>query len=149
MTPVFTTKTRAVDFKFRIGERFDEVTPDKREVRYNKVSFTHPHLLFQYWWGTCLDTTVLPSHINVHASTENSIFMLLSQVCPLSSSIVTVDGNKFIHKSTAKVEGVTGHTVITEFCGDKVTRWVLMILVEKSTIKMDDKCILPPVIPER
>ena len=25
--------SRAVDFKFRIGERFDEVTPDKREVR--------------------------------------------------------------------------------------------------------------------
>ena len=47
MKPAFTTKTRAVDFKFRIGERFDEVTPDKREVRYNKVSFTHPHLLFQ------------------------------------------------------------------------------------------------------
>jgi len=65
-------KLRAVDFKFRIGERFDEVTPDKREV----------------------------------------------------SSIVTVDGNKFIHKSTAKVEGVTGHTVITEFCGDKVTRYM-------------------------
>merc|ERR1719237_1846717 len=65
-----TPSTFAVDFKFRIGERFDEVTPDKREV----------------------------------------------------SSIVTVDGNKFIHKSTAKVEGVTGHTVITEFCGDKVTR---------------------------
>ena len=76
------------------------------------------------------------------------------------SSIVTVDGNKFIHKSTAKVklvtrhtvimktttttmsmmsqfdddndddddkddvkvEGVTGHTVITEFSGDKVVR---------------------------
>jgi len=65
-------KLRAVDFKFRIGERFDEVTPDKREV----------------------------------------------------SSIVTVEGNKFIHKSTAKVEGVTGHTVITEFCGDKVTRYM-------------------------
>ena len=30
--------SRAVDFKFRIGERFDEVTPDKREVRY--CSFT-------------------------------------------------------------------------------------------------------------
>merc|ERR1712211_101732 len=40
------------------------------------------------------------------------------------SSIVTVEGNKFIHKSTAKVEGVTGHTVITEFCGDKVTRYM-------------------------
>ena len=58
---------------------------------------------------------------------------------------MTVDGNKFIHKSTAKVdrgvrdqtkinikniimkvEGVTGHTVITEFCGDKVTRWVVL-----------------------
>jgi hypothetical protein len=65
-------KLRAVDFKFRIGERFDELTPDKREV----------------------------------------------------SSIVTVEGNKFIHKSTAKVEGVTGHTVITEFCGDKVTRYM-------------------------
>jgi len=64
-------KLRAVDFKFRIGERFDEVTPDKREV----------------------------------------------------SSVVTVDGNKFIHKSTAKVEGVTGHTVITEFNGDKVVRY--------------------------
>merc|ERR1712038_2223216 len=49
-------KLRAVDFKFRIGERFDEVTPDKREV----------------------------------------------------SSIVTV----------------AGHTVITEFCGDKVTRYM-------------------------
>jgi len=35
-----------------------------------------------------------------------------------------VEGNKFIHKSTAKVEGVTGHTVITEFCGDKVTRYM-------------------------
>jgi len=65
-------KLRAVDFKFRIGERFDEVTPDKREV----------------------------------------------------SSVVTVDGNKFIHKSTAKVEGVTGHTVITEFNGDKVVRYM-------------------------
>ena len=51
LTPTFTTKTRAVDFKFRIGERFDEVTPDKREVRYNKVSFTNPHLLFQYKVG--------------------------------------------------------------------------------------------------
>ena len=98
------------------------------------------------------------------------LFMLasISQVCLFCSSIVTVDGNKFIHKSTAKVdrggsgqrkinikniimkvEGVTGHTVITEFCGDKVTRWVVMLLVEKSTIKMDDKCILPPVIPDR
>lgn len=65
-------KLRAVDFKFRIGERFDEITPDKRDV----------------------------------------------------SSIVTVDGNKFIHKSTAKVEGVTGHTVITEFSGDKVVRYM-------------------------
>ena len=45
------------------------------------------------------------------------------------SSIVTVDGNKFIHKSTAKVEGVTGHTVITEFCGDKVTRLVMMAIM--------------------
>jgi len=65
-------KLRAVDFRFRIGETFDEVTPDKREV----------------------------------------------------SSIVTVDGNKFIHKSTAKKEGVTGHTVITEFNGDHVTRYM-------------------------
>ena len=30
-------KLRAVDFKFKIGEEFDEVTPDKRDVRY----YTH------------------------------------------------------------------------------------------------------------
>lgn len=65
-------KLRAVDFRFRIGERFDEITPDKREV----------------------------------------------------SSVVTVEGNKFIHESTAKKEGVTGHTVITEFNGDSVTRYM-------------------------
>jgi len=65
-------KLRSVDFKFRIGQTFDEVTPDKREVR----------------------------------------------------SVVTVEGNKFIHKSTAKVEGVTGHTVITEFNGDCCTRYM-------------------------
>lgn len=65
-------KLRAVDFKFKIGETFDEITPDKREV----------------------------------------------------SSTVTVDGNKFIHESKAKVEGVTGHTVITEFDGDNVTRYM-------------------------
>ena len=58
----------------------------------------------------------------------------LSQVCPLSSSIVTVDGNKFIHKSTAKVEGVTGHTVITEFCGDKVTRLVMMAVMLRMVV---------------
>ena len=37
-----------------------------------------------------------------------------------------------------KVEGVTGHTVITEFCGDKVTRWVamisLMVVVVESSV---------------
>lgn len=65
-------KLRAVDFKFRIGEEFDEITPDKRDVR----------------------------------------------------STVTVEGNKFIHESKAKVEGVTGHTVITEFNGDNVTRYM-------------------------
>lgn len=65
-------KLRAVDFKFRIGEEFDEVTPDRREVR----------------------------------------------------SIVTVDGNSFIHESKAKKEGVTGHTVITEFNGDQVIRYM-------------------------
>jgi hypothetical protein len=46
-------------------------------------------------------------------------------IIPVTSSIVTVEGNTFVHKSTAKVEGVTGHTVITEFNGDKVTRWAL------------------------
>ena len=75
---------------------------------------------------------------------------------------MTVDGNKFIHKSTAKVdqrergqtkinikniimkvEGVTGHTVITEFCGDKVTRWVFMMLVGMTTIRMDEQIISP------
>ena len=30
--------SRAVDFKFRIGERFDEVTPDKRDVRWDELS---------------------------------------------------------------------------------------------------------------
>ena len=45
-----------------------------------------------------------------------------------------------------KVEGVTGHTVITEFCGDKVTRWVAMIslmvvVVEMTTIKMGERII--------
>ena len=58
-----------------------------------------------------------------------AILASTSQVCLFFSSIVTVDGNKFIHKSTAKVEGVTGHTVITEFCGDKVTRWVVIIML--------------------
>ena len=70
-----------------------------------------------------------------------AILASTSQVCLFCSSIVTVDGNKFIHKSTAKVEGVTGHTVITEFCGDKVTRWamiimlrILILIVTKSTV---------------
>ena len=61
LTPAITT--RAVDFKFRIGERFDEVTPDKRAVRC-----CSPYLL-QYlkcasfaaqlwqWMGTSLFTS--------------------------------------------------------------------------------------------
>merc|ERR1712227_232477 len=61
-------KLRSVDFKFKLDTEFDEVTPDKREVR----------------------------------------------------SIVTVDGDSFKHVSKAKKEGVTGHTVITEFKGDQV-----------------------------
>ena len=39
-------------------------------------------------------------------------------------SIVTVDGDSFKHVSKAKKEGVTGHTVITEFKGDEVTRYM-------------------------
>ena len=44
-------------------------------------------------------------------------------------------GDQYILYIMIKVEGVTGHTVITEFCGDKVTRWVPMIslmVVESS-----------------
>jgi len=65
-------KLRSVDFKFKLDEEFDEVTPDKREVR----------------------------------------------------SIVSVEGDTFKHVSNAKKEGVTGHTVITEFKGDEVTRYM-------------------------
>ena len=35
---------------------------------------------------------------------------------------MTVEGDSFKHVSKAKKEGVTGHTVITEFKGDEVTR---------------------------
>ena len=63
-------KLRSVDFKFKLNEEFDEITPDKRDVR----------------------------------------------------SVVSVEGNRFTHVSKAKKEGVTGHTVITEFNGDEVVR---------------------------
>ena len=36
--------------------------------------------------------------------------------------MVTVEGDTFKHVSRAKKEGVTGHTVVTEFKGDEVTR---------------------------
>merc|ERR1711990_1374044 len=65
-------KLRSVDFKFRLDEEFDEVTPDKRDVR----------------------------------------------------SIVTVEGDSFKHVSKAKKEGVTGHTVVTEFKGNECTRYM-------------------------
>jgi len=65
-------KLRSVDFKFKLNEEFDEVTPDKRDVR----------------------------------------------------SIVTVEGDTFKHVSVAKKPGVTGHTVITEFKGDTITRYM-------------------------
>merc|ERR1712024_142134 len=65
-------KLRSVDFKFKLDEEFDEVTPDKREVR----------------------------------------------------SIVTVEGDSFKHVSKAKKEGVTGHTVVTEFKGHECTRYM-------------------------
>ena len=68
-------KLRSVDFKFRLDEEFDEVTPDKREV----------------------------------------------------TSIVTVEGDTFKHVSKAKKEGVTGHTVVTEFKGHECTRSVKYI----------------------
>jgi len=74
-------KLRAVDFKFRIGEEFDEVTPDRRDVR----------------------------------------------------SCVTVSGNTFVHLSNAKKEGVTGHTVVTEFNGDEVIRY--MVIHKKPHVK--------------
>merc|ERR1712179_680328 len=61
-------KLRSVDFKFKLDTEFDEVTPDKRDVR----------------------------------------------------SIVTVEDDSFKHVSKAKKEGVTGHTVVTEFKGDVV-----------------------------
>ena len=64
-------KLRSVDFRFKLNEEFDEITPDKRDVR----------------------------------------------------SVVTVEGNRFTHVSKAKKEGVTGHTVITEFNGDEVVRY--------------------------
>merc|ERR1712088_378649 len=65
-------KLRSVDFKFRLNEEFDEVTPDKREV----------------------------------------------------TSIVTVEGDSFKHVSKAKKEGVTGHTVVTEFKGHECPRYM-------------------------
>merc|ERR1712227_230405 len=65
-------KLRSVDFKFKLEEEFDEVTPDKRDVR----------------------------------------------------SIVTVEGDSFKHVSKAKKEGVTGHTVVTEFKGHECTRYM-------------------------
>ena len=68
-------KLRSVDFKFKLDQEFDEVTPDKRDVR----------------------------------------------------SIVTVEGDTFKHVSKAKKEGVTGHTVVTEFKGDEVTRYISKI----------------------
>ena len=37
---------------------------------------------------------------------------------------MTVDGDTFKHISNAKKEGVTGHTVVTEFKGDEVTRYM-------------------------
>ena len=37
-------------------------------------------------------------------------------------STVTVEGDTFKHVSKAKKEGVTGHTVITEFKGDELIR---------------------------
>ena len=37
---------------------------------------------------------------------------------------MTVEGDSFKHVSKAKKEGVTGHTVITEFKGDEVTRYM-------------------------
>ena len=74
-------KLRSVDFKFKLNEEFDEVTPDKRDVR----------------------------------------------------STVTVEGNRFTHVSKAKKEGVTGHTVITEFNGDQVVRYMTIDKVPDCT----------------
>jgi len=74
-------KLRSVDFKFKLNEEFDEVTPDKREV----------------------------------------------------TSIVTVEGDTFKHVSKAKKEGVTGHTVITEFKGHECTRYM--------TIEKNPDCV--------
>jgi len=74
-------KLRSVDFKFRLNEEFDEVTPDKREV----------------------------------------------------TSIVTVEGDTFKHVSKAKKEGVTGHTVVTEFKGHECTRYM--------TIEKNPDCV--------
>jgi len=74
-------KLRSVDFKFRLDEEFDEVTPDKREV----------------------------------------------------TSIVTVEGDTFKHVSKAKKEGVTGHTVVTEFKGHECTRYM--------TIEKNPDCV--------
>ena len=71
-------KLRSVDFKFKLDQEFDEVTPDKRDVR----------------------------------------------------SIVTVEGDTFKHVSKAKKEGVTGHTVVTEFKGDEVTRYISKIYLD-------------------
>jgi hypothetical protein len=38
---------------------------------------------------------------------------------------VSVEGNTFVYKSTAKMAGVKTYTAITEFNGDKITRWVV------------------------
>eukprot|EP00092_Neocalanus_flemingeri_P002965 GFUD01003172.1.p1 GENE.GFUD01003172.1~~GFUD01003172.1.p1 ORF type:complete len:175 (-),score=61.91 GFUD01003172.1:1140-1664(-) len=74
-------KLRSVDFRFKLDEEFDEITPDKRDVR----------------------------------------------------SVVTVEGNRFTHVSKAKKEGVTGHTVITEFNGDEVVRYMTIDKVPDCT----------------
>merc|ERR1712193_161291 len=49
------------------------------------------------------------------------------------TSIVTVEGDTFKHVSKAKKEGVTGHTVVTEFKGNECTRYM--------TIEKNPDCV--------
>merc|ERR1712179_626020 len=93
-------KLRSVDFKFKLDTEFDEVTPDKRDVR----------------------------------------------------SIVTVEGDSFKHVSKAKKEGVTGHTVVTEFKGHECTRYMTIekvpdcVGVMKFRRMVDGKVLEPTAV---
>merc|ERR1711936_1189833 len=93
-------QAQARGLQVQVDEEFDEVTPDKREVR----------------------------------------------------SIVTVEGDGFKHVSKAKKEGVTGHTVVTEFKGHECTRYMTIekvpdcVGVMKFRRMVDGKVLEPTAV---